>query len=166
MIKIKLLLMLLLVGTLARAQMLTPMVVSSGGNYATGGGYSLAQNFGELVVTTVTAGSSILTQGFEQPYPSGTVGIQDPADAGMAITLYPNPASDQVSVTVRSDKNASYRFRITDLLGKEIASALYPASSIGMVYHFDVSNMSSGLYLLVVTSEDQKFSKTIRFNKN
>lgn len=49
------------------AQSLAPTVISSGGGYTSAGGYSLSFNIGEPVVTTTSAGSSILTQGFEQP---------------------------------------------------------------------------------------------------
>jgi hypothetical protein len=166
MTKSKLLFLLVLASSLVHAQMLTPAVVSPGGNYATGGGYSLSQNFGELAVQTLTAGTSILTQGFEQPYPEQYVGITDNDNAGMSITLYPNPASDMVSLTILSDRSMDYLVRITDLPGKQISSCIYGSSVIGMVHQFDVSGLASGLYLFTVSSADGKFTKTIRFNKN
>ncbi len=166
MTKIKLLLMMLLVGTLARAQMLTPQVVSSGGSYVSSGAGSLSQNFGEMVVQTLTAGSSILTQGFEQPYPEQTVGINDPNDPGMSIKLYPNPASDYVSVSIVSEKSGDYLFTIVDVAGRQVSASLLAASAIGSVHTIDVTNLASGLYFMVIESTDKKFLKTIRFNKN
>lgn len=49
------------------AQSLTPQVVASGGGSFTAGGYTLDFTIGEPTVTTLIAGSSILTQGFQQP---------------------------------------------------------------------------------------------------
>ena len=167
MTKIKLLLMLLLAGTLARAQMLTPRVVSSGGKYTSAGGYSLSQNIGELVVATLTGGTNKLTEGFEQPNPDAFVAIQDPLVPGMSIKLYPNPASDHVSISILSDKDMDYLFTIVDAVGRQVASSsMLSASVIGMVHTLDVSNLATGMYFMVVESADRKFSKTIRFNKN
>lgn len=158
--------MMLFAVTFARAQTLTPQVISPGGSYAAGGGYSLSQNLGELAVQTFSGGSNILTQGFEQPYPEVVLNINDPKDAGMAITLYPNPAFNQVFVKIRSEKSMDYLFKITNLLGQEISSAVYSSSPAGTVYAINVSNMASGLYFLAITSTDQKFSQTVPFNKN
>jgi hypothetical protein len=53
--------------TLSFSQQLSRYVVASGGNYSTGSGISLSSTIGESMVTTLTSGSSILTQGFQQP---------------------------------------------------------------------------------------------------
>jgi hypothetical protein len=163
--KINLILLILFAGTLARAQTLAPQVISSGGNYATGGGYSLSQDFGELAVQTLSAGSNILTQGFEQPFDmiAGVSNIQDP---GLSITLYPNPATDQININVLSDRSTDYRFSIIDATGRQVETTIYAPSSIGAVHTMDVSNLASGMYFITVQSTDAAFSKTIQFNKN
>jgi hypothetical protein len=51
------------------AQTLSPTVLATSGGYSTGGGYSLSYTVGETIVTTLQAGSHLLTQGFQQPEP-------------------------------------------------------------------------------------------------
>lgn len=48
-------------------QTLTPKVLATSGNYATGGGLSLSQTIGETFNTTLSNGSVLLTQGQQQP---------------------------------------------------------------------------------------------------
>lgn len=49
------------------AQSLSPQVIASGGNSLSGGGYTLDFTIGETIITTLSTGNSILTQGFHQP---------------------------------------------------------------------------------------------------
>jgi len=49
------------------AQMLTPKVVASGGDFASNGGYSISSTVGEPVVQTFSSSGFYLTQGFQQP---------------------------------------------------------------------------------------------------
>lgn len=58
--------------TVVFAQTLTPKVLATAGNYATGGGLSLSQTIGETFNKTLQNGSLILTQGEQQP-PSGVI---------------------------------------------------------------------------------------------
>ena len=58
--------------TVVFAQTLTPKVLATAGNYATGGGFSLSQTIGETFNKTLQTGSNILTQGEQQP-PSGII---------------------------------------------------------------------------------------------
>ena len=48
-------------------QSLTPKVLATAGNYATGGGLSLSQTIGETFNNTLQNGSVLLTQGQQQP---------------------------------------------------------------------------------------------------
>lgn len=50
-----------------RAQLLSPVVVASGGGFATWANGSLAMTFGECISPTAVSGPYILTQGFHQP---------------------------------------------------------------------------------------------------
>ena len=54
--------------TFSFSQQLSRYVVSSGGNYSTNGGYSNSSSIGESMVTTLSAGSYVLTQGFQQSF--------------------------------------------------------------------------------------------------
>ena len=165
--KIKLLLLLLLAAGWARAQTLTPTVVATGGNYAFAASVgSLSQTVGQMAVTTLSASTAILTQGFQQPVPDVSTGISELSGAGAEIKLYPNPVSGQLFISIRSEQNTSYLLRMTDVIGRQIVVSQYSPSFVGASYMMDVSNLIAGIYLLNIESSDKKFSKTVRFSKN
>src|SRR4051794_41049819 len=51
----------------AAAQTLNPKVIATSGGYSTGGSNSLSWTLGETFTLTLQNGSSLLTQGFQQP---------------------------------------------------------------------------------------------------
>jgi len=57
-----------LIASSIHAQTLSPSVVASGGGYASNATGSLSSTIGEPVNTTLTSGSIMLTQGFQQSY--------------------------------------------------------------------------------------------------
>jgi hypothetical protein len=56
--------------TYSFSQEISRHVVSSGGSYSTAGGYSNSLTIGESMVITLTTGSNVLTQGFQQSFSS------------------------------------------------------------------------------------------------
>jgi spore coat protein H len=64
-------------------------------------------------------------------------------DVPDAITVFPNPASDILSISFAGDLNASY-VEIVDVNGKQVHSELLSTT-------IDVSNLPPGLYLLQIT---------------
>ena len=65
--------------TFSFSQQLSRYVVSIGGNYSSVGGYSNSSTIGETMVTTLTSGSYVLTQGFQQSFSA-------PVDPSITIT--------------------------------------------------------------------------------
>lgn len=57
------------------SQTLSPVIVSSAGGYATGATASLSWTLGEIATETLSNGSYILTQGFQQPVEGLTINI-------------------------------------------------------------------------------------------
>jgi hypothetical protein len=84
------------------------------------------------------------------------------------INLYPNPATDQVSVDLGLQKAKVIRFRVVDLGGRVIseegAAQNYPGGG-KYTYLLDISKLQKGFYLLVITDEEGA-RLTRRFVKN
>ena len=59
--------MVLLSAVSSDGQTIGRKVISTAGGTLTGGGYSISYNIGETMTATLSAGSNIITQGFEQP---------------------------------------------------------------------------------------------------
>jgi hypothetical protein len=84
------------------------------------------------------------------------------------VNLYPNPATDKLNVDLILQKAKKIHFRVIDLGGKEITEFGSPENYTegGQFKHqLDISNLQSGLYVLVMTDEEgAKLTK--RFVKN
>jgi len=84
------------------------------------------------------------------------------------INLYPNPATDMLSVDLVLQKAKKIRFRVIDLGGRVISDEGAPKDfPVGgrFTHQMDVSKLQNGFYLLVMTDEDGA-KVTRRFVKN
>lgn len=84
------------------------------------------------------------------------------------VNLYPNPATDRLTVDLVLQKAKQIRFRVLDLSGRLIsdegAAEDYPAAG-KYTYQTDVSKLMDGFYMMVMTDEEgAKVSR--RFIKN
>ena len=118
-------------------------VVSSGGAFFKGDNFSLSWTIGEPVIETLSNGSVILTQGFQQGYPASN-SIEDFLQTGLNIQVYPNPVADNLNLLVKSDNYASLQFSLHDISGK----ALFRGSIISDLTNIDMNMVPHGVYLL------------------
>ncbi len=77
--------------------------------------------------------------------PALAAGVEESTSA-MAVRVYPNPATDYVTVNLSIDGEAT--LTLSDLNGKIISTGVYTA---GMV-QLDVQDLSNGTYLVQVTT--------------
>lgn len=135
----------------AQAQSLTPSVLASGGRFATGGGYSLSETVGEMtMVQTFTAGSSILTQGFQQPA-DANVGLPVVQLAGYGAEIFPNPAVGLLNFDFVAADQVDATINMLDVLGQVLTTE---QAYIGAGKHrvqLDLSNHPQGIYFAEVT---------------
>src|ERR1035437_9736210 len=121
-----------------KAQSLSPFVVSASGGFYANSTAQLSFTTGEMtMVETFSKPGNILTQGFQQPDSNLSTSIINLPEAGLQIKVFPNPATDQLSVSIRADKDMSYRFSMTDIIGKNISAKVYDASTIETIYTMD-----------------------------
>ena len=130
----------------------------------TAGGASLSFNggthevaVGEFGIQTLSSGNIVLTQGLLQPHVRSGVGILN-ALPGDVLRVYPNPATDFLRIEMSSDQ--SYEGLVYDPRGRIVA-----AFSVQNHTDFDVSHLSTGAYLLVLTDEKRSSRFSMRFVK-
>ena len=133
----------------ANAQSLSPSVIASGGGFSANGTAMLSFTTGELtMVETFSSGSSILTQGFQQPEDFNT-GITVVAPQGPGTSVFPNPATE--SINLLSDFNEAGRLRLllTDALGRTVLQGdeLEIPGGTSRISQ-DVSRVASGVYFI------------------
>jgi hypothetical protein len=87
------------------------------------------------------------------------VGVIEPKET-VSFNLYPNPADDLVIIELENGVNEKYEVKIFDAQGIEIRND----SFIGNKYFLNGEDLHRGLYLIVMHSSSQSFSKKVVFH--
>ncbi len=90
-------------------------VISSSGDYYDNGSISVSWTLGEPVTETISDGTNILTQGFQQSKLSATEIFNISSD-NINITLFPNPTQDYINLKTSDFKDLTYN--ISDINGR------------------------------------------------
>ena len=83
------------------------------------------------------------------------------------LKVYPNPANDQLTLSLNADKNLNNtKVEITNVLGQTIKTFNLGtiSSKTTRSFNFDVSDVTSGIYLMNIISENQKAVERITIN--
>lgn len=143
----------LLTAELQAQVMLTPTIISSGGDYYEGTDMSLSWTLGELAVTTLQGGNTILIQGFQQPFDIG-VGIKQNV-MNWSISAYPNPVGNELRIRFDIPFPGDYLIEIQDVTGRVIGQVVRKQIQPGETVILDTSRFISGIYFLKITSPDK-----------
>jgi hypothetical protein len=129
------------------SQSLQPTVIASDGGFATLPSGTISWTIGETITETFSSPTNYLTQGFQQPSlvlmnSVGTTGT------GKAL-VYPNPATELITIDLNYLPSANYTIELFDLLGNKISSMSGENSA---VFIFPLSDIANGVYMLTVSS--------------
>jgi hypothetical protein len=137
---------------MSNAQSIERSVIGSAGGYASAGSVQLSWTAGETVTATATAGSVMLTQGFQQA--EQTPNSVTPIDLSSVIRLYPNPSAGifQLGYKTNSPSNASdFSAHVFDATGKMVANISRIDLASGSS-DLDLSALPGGMYTLRMLS--------------
>lgn len=79
-----------------------------------------------------------------------------------SLTVFPNPATNRLSISLASAESDNHEVRVYDLAGKVLIAE--PLGIVAGQTSVDVSTLTSGLYIVAVTSSDGSTTQT-RFVK-
>jgi hypothetical protein len=127
-------------------QQLAPWVIASTGGFSSNGTNSVSYTVGEMtMVQTFSAGSAILTQGFQQPNDLFT-GLRD-IESDNSLTIYPNPTIDVLWFDFESSHSGAVSVSIRNLLGQTVPvgyeGEFPPGKNTNML---SVSGLPAGMY--------------------
>lgn len=154
--------------TIVRAQSIAPSTINACGNMVTLAGNDYEWSVGEMVlVSTFTAGAVTVTQGVLQPA-DVLLGVNPVPEIPMHISVFPNPASSDVSIRYASQTPASMSYVLTDMTGKTIMSGR-SARATSTTESLHIAPLACAIYALdifVVTESGSKhFIYKIEKNK-
>ena len=149
--------LLLVIGLTAQAQQAT---TATGGD-ATGSGGSVAYSVGQIVYTTHTGTTGSVAQGVQQPYEISVVlGIENSL-IDLDISAYPNPTTQNLTLSIGNDISETLHFQLCDLSGKIIERR--KISNRTETIHME--NLATGPYFLKVSNANNEV-KIFKIIKN
>ena len=158
-----LLLLLLFTGTSGFSQDLAPKVMVPAAGLTTVGVIEYSQTIGETAVETVSNAGFILTQGFQQPRIQIT-SISQPE--GNGVDVYPNPATDYITVKLYGDGARKFRIDMISMTGMIVNSVTMDFSDkYYYIEQIDVSSLKFGFYFVRVTSDDGTIKRVFKIEK-
>ncbi len=129
------------------AQKLSQQVVATTGKQAEQSGIHLSYTVGEPIATILTGDTLMLTQGYHQQFPPGSVAIHE-IQPGILLTIYPNPFSDFLFVQLQgSFSTDGIKFLLIDASGQLASSSSFPTAN-NQIYQLPIRDLPPGQYTI------------------
>lgn len=132
----------------------SPQVVANAGTHSTTANAQVSWTVGEVLTSTLSAGSNTATQGFHQTLL--TVVALDKPIADFQIEVFPNPASTQLNVRFGAPTSAA--LQIVDMHGRIVIDAKADDTQFRTL---DLNGLAQGAYVLRILGDQpskiQKF---------
>ena len=129
------------------------------GSTGTGSGGTIAFSVGQVVYTSLSGSSNSVGEGVQQPYEVSEVVAVEENNFFPDLLIYPNPAIDQIVMTLTQIDGISYS--MYDALGKLIQSQLL----VSTVTSIDMSSLCPATYFITLTGSHAN-SNTYKIIKN
>ncbi|MFK7970476.1 MAG: T9SS type A sorting domain-containing protein [Bacteroidia bacterium] len=141
-------------------------VVSTTGGMLENGQTSLSTTVGETVVETISQGTLVFTQGFQQEVLTGAVSIDNAVDVNLEYQIYPNPTTSTVTLSLEYPTSANMTISVIDNAGKKVLSDKQVKLVAGMNNtELDVSALATGVYRIVLFSDKHKTGAVFNLEK-
>ena len=149
----------LLVSLSGFSQTISKQVIGSAGATYENGTNKLSYTAGEVLVGTMTSedGSIQLGNGYYPSLDLSTLNTETP-ELQLQVKVYPNPVAEAIFITHATEQ--FFEIRITDVSGKQILQSQYQKEQ-----PLSVQSLTSGTYLVTVTTRDSKQTNTYKIIK-
>ncbi len=123
-------------------------LISSAGDYFENSNVSISWSLGEPIIETISDGTNILTQGFQQTKLSASEIFSINSDI-INIKLFPNPTENFIYLKTSEFKNLNYR--ISDINGK----ILKEGNIISEITEISVSKFPAAVYFFKIMKNNE-----------
>jgi len=86
--------------------------------------------------------------------------ILDLEDIEILSSIYPNPASDELSIAVQSSETLNATIQIVNILGERVLNKELQIGLEKVIISEDISNLSSGVYIVSIKSGNNELART------
>ena len=92
-------------------------------------------------------------------YSNQILGINNPSNEN-SLSIYPNPASDILTLDMRLTKTSKITYEVVNNLGQTVISSELELSAGNNISKIDVQKLENGIYYFVVKNGDERVKKT------
>jgi Secretion system C-terminal sorting domain len=136
-------------------------VNATGGNVSGSGG-SASYSVGQLVYQTHNGANGSVAEGVQQAYEiSMVIGIEEAKGIRLSITVYPNPTTDYLTLSIEEIDISNLSYQLYDVNGRLLQNEKITDSQI----RIDMSNFEPAIYFVRVISENKSI-KEFKIIKN
>ena len=110
------------------------------------------------------AGKATIAEAVANGYVNGTIAGTEELDLDQIdamFQLFPNPTSENATVALNLQKEASVELRLIDISGQEIAARNYGSLNGPSNIQLNTADLSAGVYLVEVTINNEKMIKRL-----
>ena len=134
--------------------------LASSGN-ASGAGGTSSYSIGQVVYTNAFGSNGSKNQGVQQPIEIFALGTNDFPKITLTMSVYPNPTSALVNLSIVNYNSENISYQLFDLNGRGIQTnkILQKETQISL------ENLANAVYFLIV-SDNNKLLKTFKIIKN
>jgi len=130
--------------------------IHTAGWNASGNGGSVSNSVEQVVYTTHTGTNGSVAQGVQQPYEISVVtGIKKFKELNLFVSVYPNPATDYLTLDVKEFEFTNISFQLYDINGKLLQSEKIMGKQTSIV----MSNLAPATYFVKVISGNQSIKE-------
>ena len=106
----------------------------------------------------------MLTQGFQQPnYTSPVNSVPVYLNPKFEVSLYPNPSTDYVKLTIKGNDDFDLQVSLYDAIGRELLTSKVPSGVSEKT--IDMSTYHPGIYFVKISQTNGEGLKTIQVAK-
>ena len=148
-------------------QSIAPEVNATSGGHYTGTNAQLSWTIGEPVIETTSNTNNIITQGFHQTNYDIT-SIEESLDLGYNISVFPNPVSDILQISISGADNTTFhlcilKMELMDITGKILINEKI-AGTTGN-HQLNLNEYAPGSYFLRITNEKEQLINSYKIQK-
>jgi hypothetical protein len=114
----------------------------------------LLDNGGEVVNSYITS--------FDE---ATTVGVRPVVNNTLEVKVFPNPAQDMTNIRINLESSSNVAIQVFNSVGQLVASQNYGTQSGDLIYPFNTSNLSNGLYQLKIQVGNEIITKSVVVSK-
>lgn len=93
-------------------------------------------------------------------------GVEDNNDLVNSFNVFPNPASNLVTINLELKKTSDINIEIIDITGKQVALVMNEKQLSGIISrNYNISNLSDGNYLIRLNIDNKSFTQKLNIVK-